>query len=622
MRLRAETQARSEAQAEAADASGRCTELLRDLSSLRVQLATAEARAVQLDTRLQALHARGADTTPSAADPPDLLVRQLRKDLAARDEEIAEARRIKAHQQSIERLREELRSAESKAQRAEDLGRQLAAAEAAASELREEAARWRRVFDGTPEDLAVRLGEVQRASAVQQAREAALAAEGARAAARVRELEAAAAIASARVAELEQQAADAVAVAARTERRLALLTKERDGLKLIVASYDAEEAKVTQGADPSLPSPFAGQLTVRVRELEAQLASQAAASLQLETELRAVTATATDLRGQLESETKKSAALSVQLRAQEKELEDLGREAAGLRDRLGRGDYDPTTTKVLHLTMNPERDAREAAYRAREEELAAENAALKTQVQRLEEAMVQLPVPQLGAVPPPATPLGGASLLSLGFGGGGAAPTPMVPGTVGVGVEVAMLEARARIYLNCRSFLSRFCLMNLLFLLLLRSDVDSWIYIHLHSAKNMRTFPAQASKAELRVRELERREVRLKEVFKERIDAFREACYFLFGYRVDMMSEATVMGAGVGTAPTTFILHPAHAPDSRAILHFRFAANGKGMELIPNEFTQQEPIRKQVEIFVHRMRSIAAFTANLTVDYFNAQTLC
>ena len=57
------------------------------------------------------------------------------------------------------------------------------------------------------------------------------------------------------------------------------------------------------------------------------------------------------------------------------------------------------------------------------------------------------------------------------------------------------------------------------------------------------------------VADAEKKEQRLKEVFKKQITSFREACYTLFGYRVDMASEATP-AAGTGVVPTTFCLTP------------------------------------------------------------------
>ena len=54
---------------------------------------------------------------------------------------------------------------------------------------------------------------------------------------------------------------------------------------------------------------------------------------------------------------------------------------------------------------------------------------------------------------------------------------------------------------------------------------------------------------------MEKREQRLKQVFKAQIDNLREACYVLFGYRMDLTSEATA-AAGTGIIPTTFKLTP------------------------------------------------------------------
>lgn len=39
------------------------------------------------------------------------------------------------------------------------------------------------------------------------------------------------------------------------------------------------------------------------------------------------------------------------------------------------------------------------------------------------------------------------------------------------------------------------------------------------------------------VKDLEKQQSRLKEVFKTQVSNFREACYLLFGYRVDMASQ-------------------------------------------------------------------------------------
>lgn len=68
---------------------------------------------------------------------------------------------------------------------------------------------------------------------------------------------------------------------------------------------------------------------------------------------------------------------------------------------------------------------------------------------------------------------------------------------------------------------------------------------------------AVGSSERLRVQiaEVEKREKRLKEVFNAQVVSFREAVFFLFGYRVDMASKAT-SAAKAASAPTTFVLTP------------------------------------------------------------------
>ena len=43
----------------------------------------------------------------------------------------------------------------------------------------------------------------------------------------------------------------------------------------------------------------------------------------------------------------------------------------------------------------------------------------------------------------------------------------------------------------------------------------------------------------MQVKDLEKQQSRLKEVFKTQVSNFREACYCLFGYRIDMASQAS-----------------------------------------------------------------------------------
>lgn len=96
--------------------------------------------------------------------------------------------------------------------------------------------------------------------------------------------------------------------------------------------------------------------------------------------------------------------------------------------------------------------------------------------------------------------------------------------------------------------------------------------------------------------ELTKREARLKDVFQKQVANFREAVYCLFGYRVDMASEAQgADSAHKGAA--TFVLKPQFGDSSRMQLMFRFH---KGrMELLPTDFTERK-LKREVETFIDR----------------------
>ena len=100
----------------------------------------------------------------------------------------------------------------------------------------------------------------------------------------------------------------------------------------------------------------------------------------------------------------------------------------------------------------------------------------------------------------------------------------------------------------------------------------------------------------LQVSDLSKREARLKDVFQKQVATFREAVDSLFGYRVDMATEAQATGSRKGPA-TTFVLRPRYGDNSRMQLMFRFQ-NGK-MDLLPTEFTQNR-MKREVETFIER----------------------
>ncbi|XP_054421472.1 mitotic spindle assembly checkpoint protein MAD1 isoform X2 [Pteronotus mesoamericanus] len=104
------------------------------------------------------------------------------------------------------------------------------------------------------------------------------------------------------------------ALARRLQKRVLLLTKERDGMRAILGSYDSELT----------PAEHSPQLTRRMREAEDMVQKVHAHSSEMEAQLSQA-------------------------------LEELGSQ----KQRADTGDYDQSKTKVLHLSMNPASEARQ-----------------------------------------------------------------------------------------------------------------------------------------------------------------------------------------------------------------------------------------------------------------------
>ncbi|KAI3445547.1 hypothetical protein Pfo_002212 [Paulownia fortunei] len=114
---------------------------------------------------------------------------------------------------------------------------------------------------------------------------------------------------------------------------------------------------------------------------------------------------------------------------------------------------------------------------------------------------------------------------------------------------------------------------------------------------------------------LEKREERYKTVFAERISVFRRACCELFGYKIVMDDHQRPDGIPV----TRFTLHSIYALSDDEKLQFEYESGNTN--IMVNEYASQPEISRQVDIFIRKMNSIPAFTANLTVESFNKRTL-
>ncbi|XP_070636423.1 mitotic spindle assembly checkpoint protein MAD1 isoform X1 [Bos indicus] len=188
------------------------------------------------------------------------------------------------------------------------------------------------------------------------------------------------------------------ALARRLQKRVLLLTKERDGMRAILGSYDSELT----------PAEHSPQLTRRMREAEDMMQKVQAHSSEVEAQLSQALE---ELGGQkqradmLEMELKilKSQAgpaeqsflfsreevSSLRLKVEELEAERsrLEEEKKTLEAQLERltlqGDYDQSKTKVLHLSQNPAGAARQR-LREDQQQLQEECARLRELVRALE----------------------------------------------------------------------------------------------------------------------------------------------------------------------------------------------------------------------------------------------
>ncbi|KAA0722554.1 Mitotic spindle assembly checkpoint protein MAD1 [Triplophysa tibetana] len=185
----------------------------------------------------------------------------------------------------------------------------------------------------------------------------------------------------------------------RLQKRVLLLTKERDGMRAILSSYDSE----------LVVSEYSPQLTLRVKEAEDMLQKVQAHNAEMEIQLskaqeeagtfklqaQMVAAELEDLREQLKSNTETSTLATAEENATlRQKIEELEAERQRLEEqnnilemRLERhnlqGDYDPVKTKVIHLQMNPTSIAKQ--QRAEEvEQLRAECQRLRDRLRKME----------------------------------------------------------------------------------------------------------------------------------------------------------------------------------------------------------------------------------------------
>jgi mitotic spindle assembly checkpoint protein MAD1 len=115
-----------------------------------------------------------------------------------------------------------------------------------------------------------------------------------------------------------------------------------------------------------------------------------------------------------------------------------------------------------------------------------------------------------------------------------------------------------------------------------------------------------AALLERRLLESEKRLQRLKEVFADKVQEFREVCYTLTGYQIEMVADGT------------YVLRSMFAEREVDTLAFaRDRATGT-MQLLETDYART--VRALVAPLLRMRNSLPAITATLTLDLFGRQT--
>ncbi|XP_038132865.1 mitotic spindle assembly checkpoint protein MAD1 [Cyprinodon tularosa] len=278
-------------------------------------------------------------------------------------------------------LKEEVEGLRKKLKRMEKNKEELVNIELEKEKLAEKLQTWENIGLSTgldirkPEDLSREVIQIQQ-------REIALKEQSCTLSSRVRSLERSL---SDLQAELTQQCSKALeeqkkreaqdSLVRRLQKRVLLLTKERDGMRAILESYDSELAS----------NEYSPQLSKRVREaeevmqrtqtynteMEAQLTKAQEETGELKLKLQKVEFELDNVKKELTSAADGSSLVNKEeVNILRQKIEDLEKERQRLEEqnnilemRLERhnlkGDYDPVKTRVLHLKMNPAREGKQ-----------------------------------------------------------------------------------------------------------------------------------------------------------------------------------------------------------------------------------------------------------------------
>jgi len=448
-------------------------------------------------------------THKSAPEESDTLIRHLQEELRQCSADVAEARKLKQAHINAALLKEKLIGEKSRADRAEASLAGLADVQVRVKEMESELQCWSEVVEKIPgaqsrDDILPKFAALQREALAATAKTGELNAQVAELKIAVEKAETLKKQVEAQAEALREEVADATMSLKRLERKVGIISAERDGLKRILESYDKEEAVIASHRKPgeamasiSLPSNFKDQ---HIKELSLALTEAQQHATELEEALLQSNDSSREKQQKIDRLAEEVNEACEKVKSLEREGDRLRKELAGLELKLGRGEFNRATTKVLHLINNLE---------------------------------------------------------------SGDHSSKDVP--VNVNNKMQSQEIAA-----------------------LTKQITS----------------------------LEKRQDRYRQIFADKISLFREACYLLFGYKVQMHEEkdsSTQMPVTVFTLQSIY----AQSDDDKLL----FQLNSGRMDMLANDYTTSPELERQVRTFLKNFKSIPAFMANLTMELFNKTTI-
>ncbi|KAI5066038.1 hypothetical protein GOP47_0018662 [Adiantum capillus-veneris] len=259
-----------------------------------------------------------SDSQSSQNKEMEVVIKHLRDELKSFESDVAEARKMKQFHANVNLLKEKLESERLRAERAEAALEDLVNCDEQVKSLNEELQAWKSLIDELPdverrEDIPIKMRELQRELLAATAEVGKLTAKAAELHSELEKEEARRNTTQDNARVFKEAIGDIDAENNRLKRQIELLKKEVRGLKSVLSSYDEEEAL------------FMSQKSNEVIQ-------------------------SSDSRGRTKEE--RIQVLEALLQDIQREGDLLRTELASAELKLGRGDYDPSCTKVVHMVEN------------------------------------------------------------------------------------------------------------------------------------------------------------------------------------------------------------------------------------------------------------------------------